>query len=223
MQIDLIQFSAVVAGKTHNPSLLNPDFLAINGIVPREWGWKVGETISTPPLGLVRYTNGVTITVEHHKLQVVDPGPDLDPVRSQVVGIAQGYVNTLPHIPYSAAGINFQSIAQLPEPEAYLKRRFLRSGTWDAAERPLTSVGLQLVYPLAGGHLFLSMDVGEADKMENEKSKHVSVVLVKGNFHRECHGYPAKDDVIRHLNQAAEDWKMYQAVMADVLVRGEPE
>ena len=62
MTARLFQFSGVVVGQAHNPTILNPDFLAAEGIVPKSWNWSVSETITTPPLAMVRYANGATIT-----------------------------------------------------------------------------------------------------------------------------------------------------------------
>ena len=72
MTLRLIQFSGVVLGQFHNPTILNPNFLETEGIVPKSWDWKVSKNITTPPLAVVTYTNGVTITVEPNKLQVTD-------------------------------------------------------------------------------------------------------------------------------------------------------
>ena len=58
----LFQFSGVVVGQAHNPTILNPDFLAAEGIVPKSWNWSVSETITTPPLAMVRYSNGRCLT-----------------------------------------------------------------------------------------------------------------------------------------------------------------
>src|SRR2546428_392286 len=112
METHLIQFSVVVVGEAHNPTILNPDFLAIREIVPKEWGWEVlSPAITTPPFAIVRYTNRVSITVEHGKLQVADLGVGDDPTGSKAAEIARRYVNTLPHVRYTAVGINFHSIA----------------------------------------------------------------------------------------------------------------
>jgi len=137
MKTHLILFSVVVAGEVHNPTILNPDFLAIREIVPREWGWEVaGPAITTPPFAIVRYTNGVSITVEHNKLQVADLSVDDDPTGSKATEVARRYVNTLPHVRYTAVGINFHSVAEVPDPATSLKTRFLKSGPWDNPSHP---------------------------------------------------------------------------------------
>ena len=129
MTARLFQFSGVVVGQAHNPTILNPDFLAAEGIVPKSWNWSVSETITTPPLAIVRYSNGTTITVEPHKLQVTDPNAENGPHNSKVIEIASAYVRVLPHVRYTASGNNFQSLIQRDAPEEYLKSRFLKVGS----------------------------------------------------------------------------------------------
>src|SRR5713101_6330983 len=80
MKTHLILFSVVIVGGDHNPTILNPDFLTIREIVPKEWGWEVADpAITTPPFAIVRYTNGTSITVERNKLQVADSSASNDP------------------------------------------------------------------------------------------------------------------------------------------------
>src|SRR3989304_5143826 len=124
METRLIQVSSVVVGRAHNPSILNPDFLNLNGIVPRDW--EVVDTLTTPQLALVRYSNGVSLTVEHNKLQVVQVGESLVHQSSHSSAIARRYVETLPHVNYVAVGNNFQTLVPIDEPGEFLKRHFLK-------------------------------------------------------------------------------------------------
>lgn len=217
MKAQLVQFSVVVVGKTHNPSILNPDFLAINEIVPKEWNWEIAETVTTPPIAMVRYTNGLTVTVEPNKLQVADMDVGDDPAKSKAAAIAQKYVATLPHVHYAAVGINFQSIVEIADPGDFLKNKFLKTGPWDNSTRTLKGVGLRFVYPLTEGRVVLSLDAGEAEKIDENKSVRKSVVLVNGNFHRDCQGYPAMNPVIEFINEAEKDWMAYRMLLKDVL------
>lgn len=98
MTARLFQFSGVIVGQAHNPTILNPDFLSAEGIVPKSWNWSVSETTTTPPLAMVRYSNGVTVTVEPNKLQVTDPNVENGPRNSKVTEIASAYVRVLPHV-----------------------------------------------------------------------------------------------------------------------------
>jgi hypothetical protein len=218
MEIHLMQFSVVIAGETHNPTILNPDFLTIREIVPKEWGWEVaGQTITTPPFAVVRYTNGMSITVEPNKLQVADLSVGNDPMNSKATEIARRYVSTLPHVRYTAVGINFHSIAEVPDPEASIKTRFLKSGLWDSPSHPLNAVGLRLVYPLSGGRLVLALDAGEAERANGDRREKRPVIIANANFHRECKAYPADREVETHLSQVATDWAQYRSLLHDTL------
>ena len=216
MKVQLIQFSTVVVGKAHNPSLLNPDFLAVNEIVPPGWGWDVAETITTPPFAVVRYTNGIAVTVEFGKLQVTDVNVGDDPTTSKAAEIATNYVHALPHVRYTAAGINVQSIVVVDSPETYLKERFVKAGPWNTEKRRLSAVGLRLVYALGDeGRVTLSLDAGEAQSPDDKAKK--KVLIANANFHRDCKEHPAHEQVARHLTNVANDWSMYRELLTEAI------
>lgn len=212
METKLAQFSVVVVGKVHNPSILNPDFLAIRQIVPSEWAWQVEANLTTPPMALVRYDSGVSITVEMGKIQVVDALCS-DPVQSKAPEITKRYVKTLPHVRYAAVGNNFQGMIMVDDPTSFLKTRFLRSGPWDSDEQPLEAFGLRLVYPIPSGRVVLSLDIGETIENEGEKKEKHDLVVANANFHRDCTSYPADDEVAAQIGQYAEDWALYKLLI----------
>lgn len=221
MKPQLIHLSTVVVGKTHNPSILNPDFLALRNIVSPDWGFVVAETINIPPLAIVRYTNGINITVEQNKLQVTDVGAADHPTKSKATEIAAAYVATLPHVHYTAVGLNFNSFIEHEAAESFLKDRFLKSGSWDTQAHPVTAAGFRLVYPLEGGRIALSLDTGEAGTLSDEKDeapqKRVPAIIVNANFHRDCEGYPTNEQVADHLTQMPADWSTCQTILKDAL------
>ncbi|MCH8880811.1 MAG: hypothetical protein IID34_13140 [Planctomycetes bacterium] len=209
----LIQFSTVVAGNTHNPSILNPDFLVAQDIVPEGWGWKLAENFTTPPMAIVRYEQGVSITIEPNRLQVIDVGLDGDPTASKAADIASAYASALPHVHYTSVGINFQSILEASSPEEFLKARFVRKGAWDTSQRPLYAAGLRLVYQLPGGvRVTLSLDAGEAVKPGETQKR--PVVIARANFNRDCEGHPAHSQVEQHLSNVSADWATYQELVS---------
>lgn len=215
MKSRLVQFSVVVAGKAHNPTILNPDFLRIREIVPEDW--KVAQTVTTPPFAMVRYENGLSFIVETEKLQVVDLGTAGAPEKSHAPRIAGEYVSTLPHVRYTAVGINFQSVSEVPQPETALKQRFLKEGPWDRPSHPVSAAGTRLIYPLPAGRIVLSFDAGTAEDEDAEGEKTKPVVIANANFHRECHDYPSDAQVVEHLAHAVDDWRTYQTLLHDAL------
>ncbi len=216
MEAQLIQFSTVVVGKIHNPSILNPDFLSVNGIVPNDWGWEVAETVTTPPFAVVRYANGVAVTVEFNKLQVTDVDVRDDPTTSKAAEIATNYVHTLPHVRYTAAGLNFQTVVAVESPETYLKERFVKAGPWNTEKRQLSAAGLRLVYALGNeGRVTLSLDAGEAQNSGDKTKK--KVVIANANFHRDCGEHPDHEQVAKHLTNVANDWSMYRELLTEAI------
>ena len=69
-RVSLHSVSVVVTAQFHNPSILNPDFLASREIVPADW--KVAETLTTPPVSVVKYENGVEWSVDQSRLTVAE-------------------------------------------------------------------------------------------------------------------------------------------------------
>jgi hypothetical protein len=201
----------------HNPSILNPDFLRVQNIVPEEWGWRVAETLTTPPFSLVKYDNGVSITVEPNKIQVADTNPESPPPeKSSAAVIAESYVAALPHVHYTAVGINFLSFIETREPEKRIKERFLKAGKWDNEEHPLHAASVRLVYAFRDGcRVTLSVDPGEVTLKDDSGGR--PAILANGNFHRQCEGHPGSDEVKRHLGKLPSDWDMYQLLLRDAI------
>lgn len=218
MESNLVLFSVVVTGEVHNPTILNPDFLAARGIVPSEWrdNVKVTEAITTPPLAMVKYSNGISIVVENEKMQVVDSNKCVEPKKSPVTEIACKYVAVLPHVKYKAVGINFHCIIDRENPREYIKDLFVKSGTWDAGEPVLEAVGLKLVYPISdGGRLILSLDAAER-KIINGQEDPVPIVMVVANFHRDCQRYPAEQQVQEYIRHVDSDLNLFQELLKKI-------
>ena len=216
MDAHLIQFSVVVVGRTHNPSILNPNFLRENDIVPKEWGWEVSETVTTPPFAIVRYANGCSVSVEPYKLQVTDLSVEADPTSSRAGEIAAAYVRTLPHVRYTAAGINFQSIAEHDTPEAYLRDRFIKDGPWREYTLPLAAAGIRMIYPLKDSdRVTLSLDAGEAQRGDADKK--AKVIIANANFHRDYDDNLPANQVAAQLASISQDWETYCDLLSTAL------
>jgi hypothetical protein len=215
----LYRFSSVVVGEAHNPTILNPNFLEAEGIVPKSWGWKVKETMTTPPLAVVKYENGVAITVEQNKLQVTDLNVEGGLEKSKVGEIASAYVTILRHVRYTAVGNNFQSVIKLDSPYTYLKNLFLKDGPWNNVGTDLNAVGIRLVYPLTSGRFTLSIDSGEANLSSDDHRQ--PVVLSNANFNRDCSSHPAFDQVSEFLQKAKNDCDMCQSLLNDIFEEAE--
>ncbi len=209
----LIQFSQVVVGDAHNPSILNPDFLATHRIVPKSWGWEIVETITTPPLAIVRYSSGVTITVEQNKIQITDLNVESGPDKSKITEIAAAYIEILPHVRYTAVGNNFQCIIPKTNAGDYLKARFLKDGAWIETPGQLHAFGLKLGYPLIPtGQLILTIDAAEAKLSDNADLQ--EIILCNANFSRDCGEEPKAEIAVDQLRKSIDDWSTFNRAIA---------
>jgi hypothetical protein len=103
--LEVTQLSIVIAAESNNPSILNPDFLKYNGIVSDDWQ-SADRTVTTGVISQVTYENGVSIVSEPNKINFVERIGDGDYGSLQVPAIAQKYIETLPHVKYTAIGNN---------------------------------------------------------------------------------------------------------------------
>lgn len=216
MMLKLLSFSIVVVAEYHNPTILNPDFLARNNIVPDDWGWKLGEDcFSTPPLAQVKYENGVSLLCEQSKLQVVDGSESVDPAGSPVDVIAVSYLRTLPHVRYTGLGVNFKAMIPCEQPSRVLMDRFLQDGPWSNPEQRLEDMGLRLVYAIDHGRLRLSLDAGE---VRSEEMQDVQTAILAGaNFHHDLPGDAPVDQVERIVKRKSEYWERFQSMVSQIV------
>jgi len=218
MDVRLLDFSIVVVASDCNPTILNPDFLARQDIVPDSWGWKVeGTAITTPPFATVSYDSGVTVSVEPNKVQVVDRLGDTPAEASRIPEIVKRYIEVLPHVRYTAVGHNFKGFVENPDAESFLKERFLKTGVWDNDKHPMQGLGLKFAYPLEGGRLNLSLDAATIVGHSGDEPRELHGVLVQANYHRDCEGYPSHEQVIQHLSHTKEDWEHFRSTASEIL------
>jgi hypothetical protein len=122
LRVRLHNVSVVVTAEFHNPSILNPDFLASHGIVPADW--TVADTLTTPPVSVVKYENGIAWTVDQSRLTVTENcGPKFQD-SYRIHALVNAYLEKLPHVPYRALGLNCQVSTLQPDPRSWLFAQF---------------------------------------------------------------------------------------------------
>ena len=169
--------AVVVVAKAHNPSILHDSFLSAQGIVPA--GWELAApSLSTPAISIVKYANGVVFTAEPTKVMVRDDIPKKTPV---VQDLALKYLEALPHVHYSAVGINFAGFVECASPEEWVRDRFLKRGPGNDDKLKPNAVGLRFAYSVERGMLNLSCDVGTVHRAD--EAKETPCLLIGGNYH----------------------------------------
>lgn len=217
MNMKLTQFSIVVVAADHNPTILNPDFLKIQKIVPGDWAL-AGPAITTPPFATVPYENGVTVSVEPGKLQVAD-NKSSDPIQSRIVSIVDSYVKTVPHVKYTAVGINFNAIIAQENADRFLIDRFLQNGSWNTSDNSPDSLGLKFAYPVESGRFILSLESGRVNKGNGKEKQEQAVLLMNANFHRDLMGShePLNEQVSNCLGFVGADWVQFNKTVENLL------
>ena len=121
-RVRLHNVSVVVTAEFHNPSILNPDFLASHGIVPEDW--TVAETVTTPPVSVVKYENGISWTVDQSRLTITENcGPTFQD-SYRVHALVDTYLEKLPHVPYRELGLNYQLSTLQSDPGSWIVAQF---------------------------------------------------------------------------------------------------
>lgn len=123
--------SVVILSSSNNPRILNPDFLVNNGIVPS--AWEVAQVLVLPPVSLVAFSNGIQITLEESKLTIEASGAMSTDWRSELPRIACGFISTLHHVSYNAAGINFAVLdtsADVADKFARFRSQLVKADGW---------------------------------------------------------------------------------------------
>lgn len=181
--LQILDTSIAVAAEAHNPSILHPAFLFAQRITP-EWKLKA-PPICTPALSVVKFENGIVLTVEQTKLQVVQNEAAEVTGDAEVPRIVERYTATLPHVRYTGIGTNVSGFVPVADPDRVL-RGFLASGPWNAGDLQLRSAGVRLVYDALGTRLTLSIDGGTI--RNNETADEQQGILVAGNYHVDISG-----------------------------------
>jgi hypothetical protein len=177
LKLAVLNTSVVVLAETHNPTILHPIFLLTQGIVPKDW--QLAEPpVCTPAISVAKFANGIVFTAELTKFQIMDNLPAGDsPVPEMVVK----YLEKLPHVHYTAVGININGYVECQNPEDYISNRFVQHGPWTQAPLQATSVGLKFTFPIERGALNLRCDAGTVRKAEDKTD--TSCLVVGGNYH----------------------------------------
>ena len=177
MKLPLLSTGIVVIAQAHNPTILHPAFLKAQGVVPPDWE-PSEPPVCTPAISVVTYPNRITFTADISKFQVLDNAPG---GKSQIPELATNYVGLLPHVHYTAVGINIASLVERDEPEKWIIERFLKPGPWNEGQFQLEAVEFRFVYPVDHGLLHLKCSVGSVVGATGEPEK--PCVMIDGNYH----------------------------------------
>ena len=178
MRIDLVEFSIVVVAQSNNPTILNPDFLKHNGIVSvRRDLHREQPPLTTPMFSQVAFEDGLVVradpaTIAFHQAADVLARGDIDGP-----AVAKGYLRTVPHVPYTALGLNPKVLIRNP-PFVRMSKVLHAEGNWMMAGTCVPRFELKATYELSGRQIALTLQDVQTKQGDD-------ALLCTANIHRE--------------------------------------
>jgi len=214
MKLEMLSASVVVVAQGHNPTILHPAFLSSQGIVPVDWE-TAEPPVCTPAFAVVRFSNDIVFVVDAEKFQVSDNRFQADPAASPLSGLTTRYIEKLPHVRYTAVGINFEGFAACDAPESHIIKRFLKQGPWSKSNLRPQALGLTFVYPLPDATLRLTCDAAKARQAPNDAGR--TGLLVRANYHKELAQTSAMEEARIFLRGFANRFAHFRDTATTVL------
>ncbi len=223
-KMEILELNLVVRARDHNPSILNPDFLKHNEIVPAEWEL-ADAPICSAIAAQVRYKNGVNILAQQQLITFVEPLSSASTEEARIPRIAKKYCETLPHVRYDAIGINpkGQVVADSKsEAEAFLLDAVIKPGPWRTHAGGAKRANVTFVYSVNDARLTLTAESGETME-QTSFPKGTPVLVFQANFHRET----LSSEPTQRLEQLATsidcwetDLTEFQSIVNDCFLKG---
>ena len=199
--------SVVVTAEFHNPSILNPDFLVSREIVPSDW--VVTEAVTTPPVSIVQYGNGIRWTVDQSNLTVTETCESSFRDNYHVYELVSAYLSKLPHVPYRSLGLNCVASLKQDDPAKWLIQRFLKIGAWFEDEPEV--IGLEPSFVMDAGDATCNLSLREGWVQSSDDGDKESAVIASVNVH---HAGPLDAD---GLTEAINQWSQRQRFVISAL------
>ena len=198
--------NVVILAKSHNPSILNPDFLRINDIVPSDWEAK--EVLTTPAFATVRYPASVVFLLDQSRLEVKKECDTSFQDNYDVHNFAARYVKVLPHVSYTSVGLNWHVSVETDNPERFIIERFVRPEAWKESGIELMQSSVKLSFQSEKGFCNVNFSPGKAKIPERE---YYPAVIINVNFHYDGPFTPDQIDVI------LKEWKNREEYLKKLL------
>jgi len=180
--IELIGFSVVLVANSNDPSIINPDFLRYNEIVDPNRPVQ-GAPITTPAFSQVTFEGGLSVKADTNRVIFEQAG---DPLASEDIlcpEIANCYLQKMPHVPYSAVGINPKGFRISCTEKAEKVSTALRdNGAWLSFKDVHPAIHLKTIYKY--DKKMIVLDVAEGTRPIDNDSK-ASGILFQANIHRD--------------------------------------
>ncbi|MEW6139788.1 MAG: hypothetical protein AB1733_16295 [Thermodesulfobacteriota bacterium] len=213
--LTLGQFAITLRAESHNPTILNPDFLKNQRIVEPDWEL-AEDPVSVRHFAQVVYKNGIRIVAEFDTLIFSQDLWSGEQEIGTIASIAAHYVRILPHVNYQAVVNN--PVADLVVPEAgldsFVRERFIREGPWMRFREAKACVDVEFRYEIENG--FFTLSVQRAVRRVSAGDS-LSVILFDGTFTRQMREKPVIEQAISFIELWKSDLDTFVSFVKEVI------
>ena len=201
--VNLGEVAVVLVAQSNNPSIINPDFLRHNEIVNADLSLQ-GNPISSQLFSQVTFERGIIVQALPDRVTFLQTGDSLAPEDILCPEIAKRYVEKVPHVPYSAIGINPKGYRYLSaEVQEKVSNILIKSA--DMSFKDVTpEVHLKTIYQYDTKKIVL--DIAETTKKKNDDPE-IPIMLFQANIHRDILSTMDQQDRIKKISEILTSWK----------------
>lgn len=205
MDVVLTAMSVVLVADSNNPTIINPDFLASNGILVEDLQLRE-PPITTPVFSQVIYQGGISIKAEPNRVifEQVATGNALETGDIVSPQMAERYLEKVPHVPYSAIGINPKGIRYMADgKKEKLSLGLVNGGDWTSFRDLMPEIQLKAIYQYEKRQI--NLDIAEAKRQDTHNTEVFGLAFL-ANIHREIEQTPQKQR-ISELKSIIDSWE----------------
>ena len=187
LKVRLSGLSVVIAATSNNPTVLNQDFLYHNGIVPKDWALSANSPpIVTPAFSQIKFKNEFKIIAEPNKVIFEQEGNPIKEHEIVCVDIAKRYLLTIPHVPYTAIGINPKGFRILQNQTSdKISGLLIKNGKWMNFKGAIPNFQLKAEYKYEDK--LVNFEISE-NFIQEENDNKIPTMAFKANIHRDISG-----------------------------------
>ena len=202
--VNLGEVAVVLVAQSNNPSIINPDFLRHNEIVNADLELQ-GDPITSPLFSQVTFERGIVVNALPDRVIFQQTGDSLAIEDILCPDIAKRYVEQVPHVPYSAIGINPKCYRYLSDELPEKVSNILINKSEDLSFRDVKpEVHLKTIYQYEKRMIVL--EIIEARKQKNNEPES-PIMLFQANIHRDIPSAIDQQERIKKIADILTSWK----------------
>ena len=201
--VNLGEVAVVLVAQSNNPSIINPDFLRHNEIVNADLVLQ-GDPITSPLFSQVTFERGIVVNALPDRVSFQQTGDSLATGDILCPEIAKRYVEKVPHVPYSAIGINPKGYRYLSAEVPEKVSNILIKSEDMSFKDVIPEVHLKTIYQYDTKKI--ALDIAEATMQKNNESE-IPIILFQANIHRDIPSTLNQQDRIKTISDILASWK----------------